>query len=147
MRHVVLNAEGFENVVLWENGMIELPNGRKIEEPYATGQVSLPLAKGFGNRTANLGRLVAKYFVPNPEGHKSIDYLDGNRMNCAAGNIIWVGKRPRATSGQMQERRAVVIQMHVQGCSKDLIVQETGININTLNQILAEFEADVAAAP
>jgi hypothetical protein len=36
------------------------------------------------------GKLVAQYFVPNPEGHKRIRYKDGDGNNCCYLNIEWV---------------------------------------------------------
>lgn len=35
-------------------------------------------------------RLVAKYFVPNPNHLKEVDHLDGNRMNPKASNLEYV---------------------------------------------------------
>ena len=46
------------------------------------------VAKTFTIRS--LGVLVAKAFVPNPNGYMFVDYIDGNPLNCRADNIVWV---------------------------------------------------------
>ena len=44
-----------------------------------------------GNRTrAFVHRLVAKYFVSNPNNYSEVDHLDSNRMNPSADNLEWV---------------------------------------------------------
>ena len=44
-----------------------------------------------GNRTrAMVHRLVAKYFVSNPNNYSDVDHLDSNRMNPSADNLEWV---------------------------------------------------------
>lgn len=147
MRSVSLSSEGFENVTLWENGLVELPNGRKIEVPYATGQVSLPMAKGFGSKSVSLARLVAKYFLDNPEGHTQIGFKNGNKLDCNYQNLEWVPKRLRSTRQQMTVRRGAVIALYVAGKSREEIIAETGINLNDLNQLIHEFEVDIQNAP
>lgn len=37
-----------------------------------------------------LGMLVAEAFVPNPNGYRYVDYIDGNPLNCRADNLVWV---------------------------------------------------------
>jgi len=34
-------------------------------------------------------RIVASLFVPNPEGHKFVDHIDGNRANNNSSNLRW----------------------------------------------------------
>jgi len=33
--------------------------------------------------------LVAKHFIPNPEGKKEVNHIDGDKQNCAASNLEW----------------------------------------------------------
>ena len=40
--------------------------------------------------TEMVGLLVARHFVPNPNGYSFIDFIDGNPQNCRAENIKWV---------------------------------------------------------
>lgn len=36
-----------------------------------------------------VARLIAKHFVPNPEGKKKVTYIDGNKSNVSALNLKW----------------------------------------------------------
>ena len=38
-------------------------------------------------------RLVAKYFVPNPEGYRNVVHLDGDKENNNADNLVWARSR------------------------------------------------------
>ncbi len=57
-----------------------------VRSPYYT--VS---AKVDGRRKAvSVHRLVATYFVPNPEGKPYVNHIDGNKRNNKASNLEWV---------------------------------------------------------
>lgn len=45
--------------------------------------------KEIGNKTVNIHALVAKHFVPNPNGLNEINHIDGNKMNNRADNLEW----------------------------------------------------------
>jgi hypothetical protein len=140
MRYVDLTKDGFKDVVLWENGLIELPNGRKIEKPYATGQVSLPFGHRYGSRNVNLAKLVADNFLDPVEGATKVDFIDGDRMNCAASNLQYVARRPRRTKEQMRALRPEIIMLHTAGKSSYDIVQELDVNLNHVLDVVHDFE-------
>lgn len=39
-----------------------------------------------------LHRLVAEHFIPNPNGYKEINHIDGNRYNNSAENLEWCSR-------------------------------------------------------
>lgn len=73
-------------------------NGRRMK-PYlhpTTRRLTLSLRRGGRPRHPYLHILVAKAFVPNPDGHSSVKFKDGDVTNCRADNLVWCahGKKP-----------------------------------------------------
>jgi hypothetical protein len=133
--------------MLFADGHLELPNGKRINAPYASGQVRLPVGKEMGGRSVSLAKLVAKHFVENPEGYTQISYVDGNRLNCAASNIKWIPSRERQTKDIIWELRGKAIDLYVKGRPKNEIVAATGLNLNFINEVIHDFEASLIDAP
>ena len=44
------------------------------------------------NKTYRLARLLALAFLPNPMGHRFVDYIDGDPANLAVSNLHWVAR-------------------------------------------------------
>ena len=66
-------------------------HGNKITiRPSADGYATFTAGKK-GKRTKEyVHRLVAKYFVDNPNNYSEVDHLDSDRMNPSAENLEWV---------------------------------------------------------
>ena len=67
-----------------------LNRGGAIHVITKTGYVELTIDGH--ERHKKFGNLVAKYFLPNPEGCKRVEFLDGNPANCDVDNLMWVKK-------------------------------------------------------
>jgi hypothetical protein len=50
-------------------------------------------------------RLVAMYFVPNPESKPEVNHLDGNRNNCHYTNLEWSTHHENTLHGQLASRK------------------------------------------
>lgn len=66
------NKETFRKI--WGNNEIQLSNHGK-------------------RKTFKVHKLVAEYFVDNPNNYHTVDFLDGDISNCRADNLKWVKKR------------------------------------------------------
>lgn len=54
------------------------------------GVVVKPDGRGGKSYAIKVHREVARYFVPNPNGKKYVNHIDGNKTNNNAGNLEWV---------------------------------------------------------
>lgn len=52
-----------------------------------------------GTRTSYVARLIARAFVPNPDGLDHVCHIDGNPLNDAAENLRWVSHRDAICNG------------------------------------------------
>lgn len=66
-------------------GRLLTPNGYAESHHYA----AVHLRKDGSNRTAEVHRLVANAFVPNPDNMDVVDHIDGNMFNNTASNLRW----------------------------------------------------------
>lgn len=54
------------------------------------GYYRITLAKGGKRVQKYLHRLLAEYFIPNPNGLPQVNHKDGNKLNCKIENLEWV---------------------------------------------------------
>lgn len=74
-------------------------------------------------RYYNLGKLIADYFLENPQGFTTISYIDGDTNNCCVDNLRW-GKEP-----PKEEHRPAKLN----GENTHFVITKTGkvFNLNT----------------
>ena len=66
-------------------------------------------------KTKMVARLVAEHFIPNPNGYQHIDFLDKNKENCCASNLVWC----ESSSRMMHRKRKPVRQYTIEGVYLD----------------------------
>lgn len=77
---------------VYEDGTVYGSTGKKIKQrlnkdgywTFTAGSSNEKKVRCFTHR------IVAMLFVPNPNGYKEVDHLDGNRANPSADNLEWV---------------------------------------------------------
>ena len=80
-----------------------------------------------------LHRLVAQYFVPNPENYKYVIHIDGNRENNEASNLKW-SPYPDRKKKDYQE----IFDLYQQGHSIYKISKLTGLSPQKIMKILGK---------
>lgn len=61
-------------------------------------------------------RLVAKAFIPNPDGKPTVNHLDENKHNNAAWNLEWATRKEQMNYGSaMESHKKPVVQCDLQG--------------------------------
>jgi hypothetical protein len=70
--------------------VVEHPDGRILKTSAREDGLESVVVKSYG-KPAYLRphRLVAKLFVPNPEGFTSVRHKDGDKSNNRADNLVW----------------------------------------------------------
>lgn len=72
-------------------GNVKDPAGELNRKVYDAGKGYLRICLGNPvQRSFAVHRLVAKAFVPNPDGKTFVDHIDGDRRNNKANNLRWV---------------------------------------------------------
>lgn len=60
--------------------------------PFVTkrGYWAVNLYKSARFKTKTIHKLIADYFIPNPENKPEVNHKDGNKLNCNIDNLEWV---------------------------------------------------------
>jgi hypothetical protein len=79
--------------IVTTNGAGNIPHITTVPEKILGG--SKLSQKGYlrvnlNNKTYFIHRLVAKYFIPNPNNKSQINHIDGNKLNNNVNNLEWV---------------------------------------------------------
>ena len=68
--------------------------GQKLNPDIASnGYYRVTLAKNGKKVQKYLHRLLAEYFIPNPDNLPQVNHKDGNKLNCCIENLEWVSAR------------------------------------------------------
>jgi hypothetical protein len=64
-------------------------SGRELVQSLNRGYKYVVLSKNGKQYNAKVHRLVAESYIPNPEGKKEVNHIDGNKANNAVENLEW----------------------------------------------------------
>jgi hypothetical protein len=84
----------FSGYTIREDGVITSRFGRTIKQQVSkNGYVRVELWEGGKGRKYLVHRLLAKAFIPNPEGKPQVNHIDGDKTNNSLSNLEWVTQR------------------------------------------------------
>lgn len=84
----ILGAERYEISDIWN---VRNSETWKVMKPFLAWKwylyIKLPVDSG--RKTFIIHRIVAKAFIPNPENKRTVNHIDGNKLNNAKWNLEW----------------------------------------------------------
>jgi len=101
------------------------------------GFLKVHLSNGKKHKIFFVHRLVAEYFIPNPEGYRYVRHKDGNKENNKADNLIWT---PDLKINRIDKSKQLdILKLKEKGLSIKDISDRTGISYSTVINILSDF--------
>lgn len=95
--------QGFSNYEISEEGQVRNKKTQYILKgrPSKSGYYQVSIKEDTNNKFKNqyIHRLVAQYFIENPENKREVNHKDGNKLNNNVNNLEWV------TSSENQKHR------------------------------------------
>lgn len=87
-----LSFIGYENYAITEDGEVFSFNNHKFKtlKESRGGYLRVFLSKNSKKKAFLVHRLVAKAYIPNPEGKPQVNHKDGNKKNNHISNLEWV---------------------------------------------------------
>jgi hypothetical protein len=64
--------------------------GLILKQKLRKGYYSIGLSKNGKNKNFNIHRLIASYFIPNPNNKRCVDHIDRDKLNNKIENLRWV---------------------------------------------------------
>ena len=82
---------GYENYLIYEDGQVFSKKSKRFLKPSVNtvGYLVTNVRKNGKRKTMPIHRLIALYFIPNPENKAYVDHKDGNKLNNSIGNLRW----------------------------------------------------------
>lgn len=73
------------------DGIIKNPKGRLLKSHLKNGYLMVTIRNN--KKSYSVHRLVAKYFIPNPNGYPIVNHIDENKTNNNHTNLQWVTQK------------------------------------------------------
>jgi len=93
---------GYENYLIYENGQVFSKKNKRFLKPRVDryGYLSIQISKNNQRKNVRIHRLIALYFIPNPENKRCVDHIDGNKANNSISNLRWASDSENCKNGK-----------------------------------------------
>jgi len=128
---------GFENYEIYDNGMVWSKLTNKFLSPWKgrKGYNYVTLFTQDGSKNFRVHRLVAIYFIPNPENKPDVNYKDENKDNNCAENLEWVTKIENNRHGTRAMRSGMSRLNNEKCCTQVCQYTLDNVLVNTFRSI------------
>lgn len=143
MKEIFKQVNGFENLYEVSNfgrvksldKIVDKWDGKrlvksKILKPQLqnNGYLSTTLYKELKPKTLSIHRLVAEAFIPNPENKKTVNHIDGNKLNNHLENLEWNTHKENHIHSKVNKLKATGSRV-----GTSLLTEEQVLEIRTYN--------------
>ena len=97
----MIQIKGYDNYFILEDGKVyNSKTGRYLKPSVApSGYCRVNLSKNGQIKTFYIHRLVAEYYIPNPNKYKEVNHIDENKSNNKIDNLEWVEHKTNINHG------------------------------------------------
>lgn len=127
-----IGNDGFVYKMCGKNRGLKKLKGAKQSQGYL--QIAL-YKKGKVVERHLIHRLVAQYFIPNPENKPNVDHIDTDILNNSVDNLRWVSPKENSNNSLSLEH---VKKSQRKIAEKHIICNKEGVEIKFDNQYIAE---------
>ena len=99
------------------------------------GYANVSLTKNGKQSQHKVHRIVAEAFIANPEGKKTVNHIDGNKLNNYVGNLEWA---------TYKENNVHASNMGLMGTAKRVKIVETNEIFNSVGSCARKIGGDTA---
>lgn len=155
MQEIWKKVDGFPNYSVSNLGRVRNDKSGKQLKPYnMLGYTQVTLRHGGMSVKHTIHRLVAKAFIPNPEGKPQVNHIDGIRSNNCVDNLEWCtshennlhayrvldSKQRRLDQSNRQKGKkhsAIWVERIAKANSKKIVCVDTGEIFNSMKDAIA----------
>lgn len=104
-----LRIRGFPNYYILSDGRVKNYYLDKFLKPnnIGNGYLQVTLYNEDSRKSVLIHRLVAEYFLPNPNNYTEVNHKDGNPSNNNIDNLEWVSPSMNAIHGYKDKKRNI----------------------------------------
>jgi hypothetical protein len=98
--------DGYDNYVISNYGEVFDTTSGKVRNTHigGTGYYLVDLYKDTKRKTYKIHRLIATYFIENPEQKGFVDHIDNNRLNNHPLNLRWATRNENNHNSQLSKK-------------------------------------------
>jgi len=107
-----MEIQGYSNYLIYEDGRVYSKKTNKfLKTPVdSNGYKHFNLCENGSQDSANIHRLIAVHYIPNPHNYPCVDHIDRDRQNNHISNLRWVTQQMNCQNHTLRKDNKLRIQ-------------------------------------